>query len=454
MENLVARLDPSNIDFFLLGDMNVNMASTNYDSNVHQLTNIADIYGLCQLISEPPRITDRSSTLIDIIFTNCPERVVWSGVAHISISDHSLVYAFRKLSINFRKGHSSITYRNFNHNNIYNENWEYLGSALDPNQMWAEWKTKFLQLVDKHAPIRTKRIRSKNSPCITADLKERMHNHDRFKIKAMNSNDPHDWANFKRMRNKVNTEIKAAKELFYNKFIEANGDPHKTWQIINDLKSRKAANPSIREINLNGISISESSDLSNAFNDHFSSIGPKLANEIPLSNNNGHCHQKYVKSTNNRLEFHPTNSEQILKLLNKLNKSKGAGLDKLSNQLIRECADLILPYISTIFNSCLTTGIFPDDWKLAKVTPIFKWGDRSDMDNYCPISVISPIAKVFERIVYNQLSSYSSENNILSQHQSGFRSFHSTVTALLEATDNWAFNIDRGYVNAVVFLDL
>ena len=76
------------------------------------------------------------------------------------------------------------------------------------------------------------------------------------------------------------------------------------------------------------------------------------------------------------------------------------------------------------------------------------------MNNYRPVSVISAVAKVFERIVYNQLSSYLSENNILSQYQSGFQSFHSTLTALLEATDNWAFNIDRGYVNAVVFLDL
>jgi len=59
---------------------------------------------------------------------------------------------------------------------------------------------------------------------------------------------------------------------------------------------------------------------------------------------------------------------------------------------------------------------------LAKVTPIFKQGDRSDMDNYPPISVISATAKAFERIVYNQLSSYLSQNNILSQYQSGFRS--------------------------------
>ena len=156
--------------------------------------------------------------------------------------------------------------------------------------------------------------------------------------------------------------------------------------------------------------------MSNAFNDHFSSIGPKLANDIPLSYNNDHCHREYVKVINNRFEFRPTDNGQVLKLLNKLNKSKRAGLDKLSSRLIRECADLISPYVSIIFNCCLTIGIFPDDWKLVKVTPIFKQGDRSDMSNYRPISFISATAKVLERIIYNQLSSYLSENTILSQY--------------------------------------
>lgn len=109
MENLIARLYLTNLEFFLLGDMNAVMASTNNDNNVRQLTSIADIYDLRQLISEPTRITDKSATLIDLIFTvNCPERVVFSGVAHNSVSDHSLVYAFRTLSINFRKGHTSV----------------------------------------------------------------------------------------------------------------------------------------------------------------------------------------------------------------------------------------------------------------------------------------------------------------------------------------------------------
>ena len=100
------------------------------------------------------------------------------------------------------------------------------------------------------------------------------------------------------------------------------------------------------------------------------------------------------------------------------------------------------------------SGIFPDDWKCARVTPLFKQGESSDLNNYRPISVISVVAKVFGRIVYDQLYNLLNSEEIISKQQSGFRSLHSTVTALLEATDSWAFNIDRGYVNAVVFLDL
>ena len=100
------------------------------------------------------------------------------------------------------------------------------------------------------------------------------------------------------------------------------------------------------------------------------------------------------------------------------------------------------------------SGIFPDDWKCARVTPLFKQGESSDLNNYRPISVISVVAKVFGRIVYDQLYNLLNSEEIISKQQSGYRSLHSTVTALLEATDSWAFNIDRGYVNAVVFLDL
>ena len=125
-----------------------------------------------------------------------------------------------------------------------------------------------------------------------------------MKIKAINSNDPHDWARLKRMRNKVNVAIRQAKESFYkNKFSESDGDPHKTWQVINELTSRKTGKSSVRELNLNGVSITNSTALSNFFNYHFSTIGSKLASEIPF--NNGSSFQEYISGLSERFQLSP-----------------------------------------------------------------------------------------------------------------------------------------------------
>ena len=106
--------------------------------------------------------------------------------------------------------------------------------------MWREWKIKFLNVVDTHAPVRTKRVRSKRSPWITSELKKGMHDRGIMKLKAIRSKNPHDWAEFKRLRNKVNGDIKIAKESYYKKSFNVHkNDPRRTWQTINELTSRK-----------------------------------------------------------------------------------------------------------------------------------------------------------------------------------------------------------------------
>ena len=100
------------------------------------------------------------------------------------------------------------------------------------------------------------------------------------------------------------------------------------------------------------------------------------------------------------------------------------------------------------------TGIYPSDWKLAKVTPIFKNGSKSDLNNYRPISVIPAAAKIFEKVIYNQLYNYLNVNDLLTSCQSGFRSLNSTLTALLETSNNWCANVDKGLLNGVIFIDL
>ena len=113
VNTLLGKLDSENVDHFLMGDLNCGMQSKD-NVNVKALLSITDIYGLDQLINEPTPITPNTSTLIDLIFTNRPENVYCSGVCHVVISDHSLVYAYKKISIpTFSKGVTLITYRQF-----------------------------------------------------------------------------------------------------------------------------------------------------------------------------------------------------------------------------------------------------------------------------------------------------------------------------------------------------
>jgi hypothetical protein len=98
LETLQGKLDAENIEYYVVGNLNCGLSSTVLDHSSRLLSDIAETFDLQQLIAEQTRITSSSSTLIDHIFTNAPDRVGCSGVSHISISDHSLVYAFRKLS--------------------------------------------------------------------------------------------------------------------------------------------------------------------------------------------------------------------------------------------------------------------------------------------------------------------------------------------------------------------
>ena len=179
LENLIGRLDSENVEFCLMGDMNWNIASMS-DTNSRLLSDITDLHGLHQLINEPTRVTDTTSTLIDLIYTNYPDKVICSGVCHVNISDHSLVFAYRKLSIGaVSKRHNTINYRTFKNfnpdhfcNDIASQNWDVLDNFQDPDDMWREWKIKFLNVVNTRTPLRTKRVHSKRSPWITSELEK------------------------------------------------------------------------------------------------------------------------------------------------------------------------------------------------------------------------------------------------------------------------------------------
>ena len=105
------------------------------------------------------------------------------------------------------------------------------------------------------------------------------------------------------------------------------------------------------------------------------------------------------------------------------------------------------------FNVVLNTGIFADI-KLAGVTPIYKSGERTNCGNYRPVSIISVVAKILEKIIYNQIFDFLNQNSILADQQSGFRPFHSAKTTLLHSANQYLINMDKGLINVFLFLHL
>ena len=158
-----------------------------------------------------------------------------------------------------------------------------------------------------------------------------------------------------------------------------------------------------------------------------------------------------MKPSDRVFSFERINVHEVVNLVKGIDGGKAIGLDNIPFKLLKIAADVIAPSLMCIFNQSLLTGIYPSDWKLAKVTPIFKTGSKTDLNNYRPISAV---AKIFEKIVYDQLYNYLNVNYLLTSCQSGFRSLHSTLTALLETSNNWRVNVDKGLLNGVMFIDL
>ena len=153
-------------------------------------------------------------------------------------------------------GNNTVTYRNFRNfdrqsfrNDISFQSWDSVNAFFDPNEMWQEWKHAFLAIANKHAPLRTKRVRARISPWITSRIKGLMHTRDILKIKAIMLNAPTDWMLYKRQRNLTNKEIRLTKQGYYqNSFKEHTDDSRKTWQTINELTAGKSGKTSVTSL--------------------------------------------------------------------------------------------------------------------------------------------------------------------------------------------------------------
>ena len=150
----------------------------------------------------------------------------------------------------------------------------------------------------------------------------------------------------------------------------------------------------------------------------------------------------------------PVDDNYVPKAIKQLKNGMAPGPDKIPTLLIKDALDLICKPLTIVFNSSLRKGTFPDVWKLARVTPIFKTGSKSEAKNFRPISVISVLSRILERVVHDQVYEYLKINNVLTKSQSAFQKLCSTITSLIDSTDYWYETIDNKHLDLAIFLDL
>ena len=165
--------------------------------------------------------------------------------------------------------------------------------------------------------------------------------------------------------------------------------------------------------------------IANSFNDYFSGIGKTLADQLKPSSESEHEHTKYLaKRLHQSLFLTPTTSFEVFNLISGLKNTKSNGKDNISAYFLKMAAKVIAAPLAQLFNYTFLLGNFPASLKIAKIVPIYKSGDESDVSNYRPIFILSPISKILEKLIHVRSISFFNKHSVLLPTQYGFRANH------------------------------
>ncbi len=182
----------------------------------------------------------------------------------------------------------------------------------------------------------------------------------------------------------------------------------------------------IHSLNINGNIITSKPDIANAFKTHFETCANKLAENLPQ----GHDTSE-VMINGPSWSFTHTSTTDLLKVIRTLKNKNSAGLDCLSNRMLKKEAYRFSVILTPLINESIDLGIFPDCLKKANLIPIYKKGDPTDPNNYRPIALLPVLSKVFEKVLNLQITTVI-EPGFIDDNQFGFRQGYSTEDAALK----------------------
>ena len=236
---------------------------------------------------------------------------------------------------------------------------------------------------------------------------------------------------------------KKSKRSYYTEHLTKEQNACKSWKTLASLLPKKGSTSQPPA--------SQCQSMANQFNHHFANVATGLISD---SSQNEPANSNTDSSLKYPFKLCTVSEDDILKEIQLLKNKKSVGLDGISVKILKMSRNEIAKPITSLINKSITLGKVPKKWKIAKIIPLHKKGDRSIPNNYRPISILSCLSKILERIIQKQLIHHLNVNNILTIEQSGFRPKHSTSTALIKVTDEWLKAMDKGMYTGAVFVDL
>ena len=440
-------------ELVIIGDCNVNYLETN-DAKTKKLKDMLKITGLRQYINKPTHF-GRKDSCLDLILSNSSS-IDLSGTYSVNISDHDMVYLTRRKK---KLEKSKLTflgrsYRKYSKDQfvqrLLDEDWNDFDSQEDVNIAWNIMYQVIRRNIDAMCPMKIFRIASSKSPWISNDLLEIIQDKNSQLDRAKRTKRLDDWQLARQMRNECNLLVKRAKARYIQEQAEQDSkDPKKFWKNISDiLPNCKNLKAPINLVDTTTKLPVPENDTAAFINNFFVDIGPRLA-------------EQHVEPWVYKGKISETSLDEVTVTLMEVDKacksidiSKSSAIDGLSSKIIKDAFIALCDKLTKLFNLSLNSGKFPDAWKLATVIPLQKEGDKSDVTNLRPVSLLPLPGKLLEKIIHQRMLQFLESNNLLDCNQGGFRPNRSTIDTVGRISDLIFKAMNNNEITLVAFVDL
>jgi len=439
-------------EFLITGDFNLHLDKPD-DSQVKQFLSALDSTNLTQHVSFP---THRDHHILDLIITPTSSSLhPVIDYSSVSPSDHFPIFSALSISPLPPPPLSQFSFRCMKSISVPKFTRDILHSRLITHpppklsDLVDAYNSTLSALLDKHAPVKTKTILAKPvnkwfTPALST-LKSARRHIERLWLRTRS---PHQLTLLRTATNKYHSAIIDAKKRFNASLVSScAANPRRIWNAINTLLDRKPTS--------HLPSVASSKSLSQMFATFFSDKILKLHTTLKSSSTLLSPHTSPRHTPTNLSYFSSVTEEEVSKIISQSSNTY-CDLDPVPTSLLKQCLSVLLPTLTTIINISLSTGVFPDQLKACSVSPLLKKYnlDKEDLSNYRPISHLSFLSKLTERVVKNRLTEHLSSNNLLNKFQSAYTKHHSTESTLLAVHDNIIKDMSQQKVTALCLLDL